>query len=176
MATLGMVQDILQGVGQRVTHLRSLTDPDRNDPPSPTFALNVKEGLRSCSLLRDYLKEALKLLIKEVIADKVDDYNMVGRMYQSGFDLALSACAAIRKRAWDVKAQGVPEEIRSQFEDAFKAFEQAATDIEGLKSEFAERWPWIDQEKLARSIADERLGVRRRSAKEVFDELRRRFR
>ena len=176
MATLVMAQDILQGVNQRLDHLWSLTDPARNDAPNPAFALNVKEGLLSFVLLRSYLADALRLLFKELIEGGLDNYDVAGGMCLAGFEAALRFCEPLRKRAWDVRAKGVPEEIRLQFEEAVKDFEQAAADVEGLKREFAERWPWIDHDKLTRSISDERQGVRRRSAKEVFDELRHRVR
>ncbi len=176
MAVQRMPQDILEGVNQRVSHLLLLTDPENSDPATSAYYLNVREALRTCVLLREYLADALKILFTEVIQNTITDYNLVGGLYVAGFAASTRICGVIGKRAKEARAKGVPEDLRSQFDEAMSDFEAACREIEILKRNFSDRWPWVDQGKLAKSIADERQGVRRYPAKEVFDELRRRVR
>jgi hypothetical protein len=169
-----MAEAILQGVTRRTDYLYSLIDTKRTDPSTQAFTLDVLEGLRSCALLRDYLAETCKLLWKEAFEDLITDYNLAGKVFLSSVNLAQRAMEVVRERAAEARARGIPEEIVPRFEDAMTAYERAVADVQELNSDFSRRWPWLSDEKVVLSIAEEKQGTRRRSAKEVFDELRRR--
>lgn len=73
--------------------------------------------------------------------------------------------------------EGVREiEAKGYTVDKADEFRRIVRDVEQVNQDFSKRWPRVDEEKLSQSIADEKQGVRRRPAKEVFDELRRRVR
>jgi hypothetical protein len=176
MVALRMPQSIFEGINRRADYVMSLTDPTRTDPSGPDFFLDVIEGLRSCALLRDYLTEALKLVWKEVFDNKIEDYNTTGNFCLAGFNVILRTYEAIRHRAEGVKASATQQDVAPQFGEAVIAFEKATADVQAIREEFQHRWPWLDENKYQQSLTEERRTLKRRSVKEVHDELRRRLR
>ena len=96
--------NILEGVTRRVEYLRALADPSRSEPTAPTFVLDVTDGLRSCVLLRDYLREASKLLWKDVIENELEEIDFAGRMYLFCLSITRKTLVAVRNRAEELKA------------------------------------------------------------------------
>lgn len=177
MAATKMSLDILQGVHRRIEHLQSMTGERGSDPDSRyTAILDVIEGLRSVVFLRDYLTKSLKLALAEVFENRTADCTLAGKMFQMALDVSLQSCDVVQRRVGEVIARKVPDELAAEFEQANNEFKEAVWALENLKRDFPARWPWIDHEKLAASIAAEKQGIRRFPAKEVFDELRHRVR
>ena len=175
MVVTAMTPSILEGVTRRVEYLRALADPSRSEPTSPTFVLDVLDGLRSCVLLRDYLREASKLLWKGVIENELEESDFAGRMYLFCLSITRKTLAAVRNRAEELKASAL-QDVSSEFSKALADFDRAARDVEALEQDFEDRWPWFDQDKFQQSVAAERQGVRRRSLQEIHDDIRRRVR
>ena len=171
-----MTQSILEGVTRRAEHLRALTDPSRGEPPSPAFLLDVTEGLRSCVLLRDYLRQSYLLFWNDLENGRLEDSEMAGRIFLLSLSVARKTYEAVRQRAKVAGGGGAIPDVASSFEEALAAFSQAAGDVETLEQNFLASWPWLDEEKFQWSVAAERQGVRRRSLKEVHDDLRSRVR
>ncbi len=175
MVVTAMTPSILEGVARRVEYLRALTDPSRSEPTSASFFLDVMDGLRSGVLLRDYLREAGKLLWKEVIENELQESDFAGRMYLFSLSSARKTLAVVRGRAEEVNAAGL-QDASIEFGKALAVFDQATKDVEALEEDFKGRWPWLDEDKLQKSIAAEHQGVQRRSLQEIHDDLRRRVR
>ena len=175
MAATAITQNIVEGVSRRAEYLRSLTDPSRGELKSPTFRLDVTEALRACVLLRDYLFETFNILWKDAADNEVDDYDFAGRMALLCLSMTQATFRAVWDRAEEVRG-AAPPDVSPPMTKARADFDQAMKDVEALGQDFKSRWPWFDESKLERSVAEERQGVRRRSLKEVHDDLRRRVR
>jgi hypothetical protein len=175
MVVPAMTPSILEGVTRRVEYLRALTDPSRSQPTSASFLLDVMDGLRSGVLLRDYLHETCKLLWKNVIENELEEIDFAGRMYLICLSIARTTLTAVRSRAYELKTAAL-QDASPDFDKALADFDQATNDVAALEQDFTNRWPWLDQEKLQKSVAAERQGVRRRSLQEIHDDIRRRVR
>jgi len=171
-----MATDILRGLTRRIDYLQGLTTHPDGAPESRAFFLDVMEGLRTGKRLRDYLAQSLSIGLTEVFDNAIDDCNLAGKLFAMSLDVSLKACEPIQKRVWQAIAKEVPDDLKAEFDGAVSEFEDAIVGLQKLKAEFPSRWPWVNEERLAESIAQEKQGTRGRPAKEVFDELRRRVR
>jgi hypothetical protein len=91
-------------------------------------------------------------------------------------EVALRTCEAVRARAEEVKAEAECQDITPRFGQALAAFDKAVAQLEATGHDFQQRWPWFDQAKFERAVAEEQQGVKRRSLKEINEEIRRRVR
>ena len=129
----------------------------------------MTEGLRSCVLLRDYLRQFHALLWQNLENNRLDDSELAGRIFLLSLSVARKTWEAVRQRAENAGDAPAPPDVASSFAEALAAFDQAARDVGTLERDFRANWPWLDEEKFQRSVAAERQGVRRRSLKEVHD-------
>ena len=176
MAATDMALEILHGVNRRIDHMRFMTDPPKEQQECNTFFLDVIDGLRHGASLRNYLVHAVKLLLKDLFDNQLKDCNLSGQLFIMTVNSAIQSCEAVQKNVWEATSKRVPAELRAEFDKAVEEFENAVRGLYDLQRDFNSRWPWVDKEKLAASIAAEQQGIRRFPAKEVFDELRRRVR
>ena len=175
MAEIQMAQDILSGVQRRVAFALSLIDPNQTDPGSPVSQLNLRDSVRACLQIREYLTDGLRFALKSAAENRADDYNADGKMILAGFDVALKTIRAVGRALDAAVKEGRLGDMDAHFEEEVARFRETASTLEHDRAEFEARWPWFDEARLLESIAADRSGAPRKVAREAFREVRSRI-
>ncbi len=104
MTVTTMAEDLLSGVTVRSGFALSLIDPNRTEPDSPVSRLDLRDSVRACFQMRDFLIDAWRLSLGDAIDNRIDDYNAVGKICLVGFDIALKTFRAVQ-RALDAASE-----------------------------------------------------------------------
>ncbi|MBY0523028.1 MAG: hypothetical protein K2R98_06500 [Gemmataceae bacterium] len=117
------------------------------------------------SLAQGWYDEAWEQLFQ----NRVRHVNETGNHLKKWFTRAVELSRLVARCVADTRGKGYVVEGADAIPTLTDDFERMVRDID-------EKWPWVNPDELAASIAAEERGGRRRPAKEVFDELRRRVR
>ncbi len=174
MVCRDMAESILERLHLRTRYVRDLA-ASAAEEPAPMSMLDIKESVRSCLHLRDYLHAATGLFYAEAFGDKIQDYDQAGHLGMACFDAVRRAYEAVRQRLEATRTADWSDEERKEVERLASELKDMVNDLDTLQQDFHGRWPWARPDLLARSRTEEAV-AKRRPAKVAFDEVRNRNR
>jgi hypothetical protein len=175
MAATTMVEDILSGVGMRTDYALSLIDPNRTDPNAPGSRLNLRDSIRACLQIREYLAETLRFAWSDVAQGRINDYDRTGKIIVLGFEYALKTIRAVLRAVDSSISEGRFGAIDGHFEEVVAKFRETIPALEQSRDDFQTRWPWLDETRLQESVEADRQNAPRKVAPDAFREIRSRI-
>jgi hypothetical protein len=170
-----MAQDILSGAQVRSSYALALIDVNRGESSLPVSRLDLRDSIRACLQLREYVTEACLEAWKETFANQVSDYNTTGILCLLTFDVALRTLRAVRRVLDTALEDGRLGDLDSYLEEEVAKFRETIPALEHARADFEARWPWFDEARLLESQAADRRGEPRKVTREAFREVRSRI-
>ncbi|HYT90555.1 MAG TPA: hypothetical protein VEL76_17745 [Gemmataceae bacterium] len=160
-----MTENVLLRVCRAQASLaETLIEPWMRDHDAPGRAHMIEALLPRLLGLCSALAELHTATWQDLFAGGVREIQNVGEDLQRLWADALAFLGGVRDNGRECLTRGYPI-------DHFDELERAVEALGGAAAEHAARWPWTDQETLARARADVAAG-RCHKAREVLDALR----